>query len=165
MAPPGDAPRLYFAYSLTLEPSGAPSALGPGTVGEALDVDIVYDRPTPSWGGRVAGLADRRGQSVFGLLHEVPAAHWPQVRQREATTTGATQERTVRVRRADGHVLQATAFTTDPVHSSLQGPVSERFVDALLQAAERARLPEDYLEKLTAEALLLKRVQGFSPPF
>lgn len=164
MSPPGGSSKPYFAYSLTMDPAGTSPAVGTGTVGEALDVDIVYDQPSSAWAGRVASLADRKGQSVYGLLFEVPATQWAQVARRETETTGASVERSVRVKLSEGRVVQAIAFTTDPTRASTQGHVSERFVDALIQAAERARLPEDYLEKLTAEALILKRVQGFTPP-
>jgi hypothetical protein len=159
-----DSVRPYFAYSTTLDPAGMASVLGTGLVAEALDVEIIYDQPSATWGGRIAGLASQKGQSVYGLFFEVPVERWPRVRKHEAETTGASEECTVWVRLpAEGRVIQATAFTTAPSHSSSEGQVSERFVDALVEAAARARLPESYLEKLTAESLILKRIQGFRP--
>jgi len=66
----GAPPRRYFAYSTVLDHAafeewGAQHAYGffqlpEGIVGEALDLDLVYDFPSRWWGGRVAGLADRR---------------------------------------------------------------------------------------------------------
>ncbi|HSP78565.1 MAG TPA: gamma-glutamylcyclotransferase, partial [Myxococcaceae bacterium] len=43
---------------------------------------------------------------------------------------------------------QATAFTTSPRRASSEGPISTRFVEALVRGAESAGLPAEYLERL-----------------
>jgi hypothetical protein len=56
-------------------------------------------------------------------------------------------ERPVRVL-AGGERLEATAFATSPARASLDGPVSQRFVEALARGARAAGLPEPYLARL-----------------
>src|SRR5262245_55131049 len=79
--------RLYFAYSTVLDRAAFEEwrgqhgyhffSLPEGKVAEALGVDLVYDFPSRWWAGRVAGLADRPGSSVFGLLMEIAGKDWP----------------------------------------------------------------------------------------
>lgn len=155
----GAPPRLYFAYSTVLDREAFDEwrkqhayeffQLPAGEVAEALDVTLVYDFPSRWWGGRVAGLADASGSSIFGRLFEVPGPDWPIVQHKEGAITGMCVERTVRVR-AGGRELEAIAFTTRPERRSSDGPVSARFVDALVRGAESAGLPEDYVRRLRA---------------
>lgn len=150
-------PRRYFAYSTVLDRAAfeawraehgyAAFDLPEGVVAEALDVDLVYDFPSRWWGGRVAGLVDRPGASVFGRLFTVPGADWPIVQHKEGAITGMCVERAVWVR-AGGERVEATAFTTNPARASLEGAVSPRFVEALLRGARAAGLPEAYLARL-----------------
>jgi hypothetical protein len=150
-------PRLYFAYSTVLdriafeawrtEHGYGSFDLPQGVVGEALDVDLVYDFPSRWWGGRVAGLVDRPGASVFGRLFTVAGADWPIVAHKEGGITGMSVERPVSVL-AGGERHQATAFATNPARASLEGPVSPRFVEALVRGARAAGLPEAYVARL-----------------
>ena len=151
-------PRRYFAYSTVLdriafeawraEHGYGSFDLPEGLVAEAQDVDLIYDFPSRWWGGRVAGLADRPGAAVFGRLFTVAGVDWPIVQHKEGFITGMCVERQVRVA-AGGERLEATAFTTNPARASLDGPVSPRFLEALLRGARAAGLPEDYLARLT----------------
>jgi hypothetical protein len=95
----------------------------------------------------VAGLVDRPGASVFGLLFRIPGADWPIVQHKEGAITGMCVERPVRVL-AGAERLEATAFTTRPERASLEGPVSARFVEALVRGARAASLPEAYVARL-----------------
>jgi hypothetical protein len=61
------------------------------------------------------------------------------------------EERTVRVN-AGGEVVEAIAFTTRPERRSSDGPVSERFVEALMRGATSAGLPEAYVRSLPERA-------------
>ncbi|MHB8420739.1 MAG: gamma-glutamylcyclotransferase [Myxococcales bacterium] len=153
----GAPARRYFAYSTVLDRAAFEEwraqhgydafQLPEGTVAEALDVDLVYDFPSRWWGGRVAGLADRAGSSVFGRLFEIPGADWPIVEHKEGAVTGMCLERGVRVR-AGGEVVEATAFITNPARASFDGPISQRFVEALTRGARAAGLPEGYVARL-----------------
>jgi hypothetical protein len=117
-------------------------------VAEALDVELAYDFPSRWWGGRVAGLVDRPGASVFGRLFTVAGVDWPIVAHKEGGITGMSVERPVRVR-VGGEVIEATAFATNPARASLDGPVSPKFVEALVRGARAAGLPEDYVARLS----------------
>ena len=151
------APRRYFAYSTVLdriafeawraEHGYGAFDLPEGAVAEALDVDLVYDFPSRWWGGRVAGLAERPGTTVFGRLFTVAGVDWPIVQHKEGAITGMCVERAVWVL-AGGERLEATAFTTRPERASLEGPVSPRFVEALVRGARAAGLPQAYVERL-----------------
>ena len=153
----GAPPRRYFAYSTVLDRAAFEEwrtqhaygffALPLGVVAEATDLDLIYDFPSRWWGGRVAGLADKPGATVFGLLFEIAGADWPIVEHKEGAITGMCIERPVAVR-VGGESIEATAFTTRPERASSQGPISARFVEALVRGARGAGLPEQYLAKL-----------------
>jgi gamma-glutamylcyclotransferase len=154
-------PRLYFAYSTVLDRSAFEQwraehgyeffQLPEGRIAEALGVDLVYDFPSRWWGGRVAGLVDRSGASVYGRLFEIVGADWPIVQHKEGAVTGMSVERPVRVR-VDGQELDGIAFTTRPERSSPEGPISTRFVEALVRGARSAGLPADYIERIRTSA-------------
>lgn len=153
----GAPPRLYFAYSTVLDREAFDEwraqhgydffVLPAGEIAEAFDLALVYDFPSRWWGGRVAGLADAKGTSVFGRVFEIPGADWPIVQHKEGAITGMCVERTVRIR-TGGVEREATAFTTRPERRSADGPISPRFVEALVRGAASAGLPDDYVRRL-----------------
>jgi gamma-glutamylcyclotransferase len=153
--------RLYFAYSTVLDRPAFEEwraqhgydffQLPEGPVGEALDVDLVFDFPSRWWGGRVAGLSDAPGKRVYGRVLEISARDWPVIQHKEGAVTGMSVERPVRVR-MEGKEVEATAFTTHPKRASQEGPVSHGFVEALLRGAHGAGLPAEYLERLRGMA-------------
>jgi len=156
----GAPPRLYFAYSTILDREALATwkeqhgygffALPAGEIAEAIDVGLVYDFPSRWWGGRVAGLADVSGSTIFGRVFEVSGVDWPIVQHKEGAITGMCVERTVQVR-AGSRELEAIAFTTRPDRRSSDGPISARFVEALVRGAESAGLPADYVSRLRAD--------------
>lgn len=149
--------RLYFAYSTILDRAAFEEwrsqhgydffELPEGTLAEAPGVDLVYDFPSRWWGGRVAGLVDAEGSRLFGRLFEIRKKDWPIIQHKEGAVTGMCIEREVKVVVA-GEEKLATAFTTNPVRKSSEGPVSPRFVEALVRGAKSAGLPEDYIARL-----------------
>jgi len=151
-------PRLYFAYSTVLDPAAFEEwrhqhgydffQLPEGTRAEALDVGLVYDFPSRWWGGRVAGLEDRPGGVVHGVVFEIAPKDWPIIQHKEGAVTHMCVEREVRVRTPAGERM-AEAFTTAPGRKSLEGPVSARFVEALVRGARAARLPERWIAELS----------------
>ena len=158
----GDGPpRAYFAYSTVLDPAAFEEwrqqhgydffQLPPGTRAEALDLALVYDFPSRWWGGRVAGLEDRPGSAVHGMVFEIGPKDWPIIQHKEGAITGMCVEREVTVR-SEGQEQKATAFTTRPERASLEGPVSAQFVEALLRGAKAAGLPDSYLEAIRRAA-------------
>jgi len=155
------AERLYFGYSTVLDREAFEEWRGQhgydffqlpeGELAEAVDLALVYDFPSRWWGGRVAGLEDRPGSSLYGRLFKIAGKDWPVIQHKEGVVTGMSVEREVKVR-AGGKELTATAFTTAPSRKSDQGPISTRFVDALERGARAAGLPEAYVGGLRGGA-------------
>jgi gamma-glutamylcyclotransferase len=154
--------RLYFAYSGVLdrmafeqwraEHSYQFFDLPEGTVAQATDMDLVFDFPSRWWGGRVAGLTAKKGSSVYGRLFEIAAVNWPVVQHKEGFVTGMSIERTVKVI-ADRKEYEAVAFTTTPARATLDGPISERYIEALIDGATKSGLPKDYVASLKSKAV------------
>lgn len=153
--------RLYFAYSGVLdrqafeiwaeEHSYQFFKLPEGQVAEAKGVDLIFDFPSRWWGGRVAGLTEKPDSSVFGRLFEIPAKEWPIIQHKEGVVTGMSVEATLTVT-VDGKEFEATAFITSPNRRSLDGPVSERYLEALVRGAKASGLPEAYVASLPTKA-------------
>lgn len=153
--------RLYFAYSGVLDREAFETwleehsyqffTLPEGHVAEAKGVDLIFDFPSRWWGGRVAGLTQKEGSSVFGRLFEIPVKDWPIVQHKEGVVTGMSMETTLRVW-VDGKEFEATAFVTAPNRRSLEGPVSERYVEALVRGARASGLPLEYVASLPAKS-------------
>lgn len=153
----GQGTRLYFAYSTILDRAAFEEwrsqhgydffDLPKGEAGEAVDLGLVYDFPSRWWGGRVAGLKDAPGASVHGVVFEIAEQDWAIVGHKEGAVTGMCVERPVKVK-VGGKVVDATAFTTNPQRASLDGPVSGRFVEALVRGAEAANLPAAWIAQL-----------------
>src|SRR6478736_44093 len=86
-------PRLYFAYSTILDRAAFEEwrtqhsyeffDLPEGRLAQAIDVGLVYDFPSRWWGGRVAGLVDAPGASIFGRVFEISAKDWPVIQHKE----------------------------------------------------------------------------------
>ena len=156
-AAPGAA-RLYFAYSTVLDRAAFEEwraqhgydffTLPEGRLAEGVGLDLVFDFPSRWWGGRVAGLVDQPGQSVFGRLLEIEGKDWPIVQHKEGAVTGMCVEREVTVK-VDGRELAATAFTTNPDRRRMDGPISDRFIEALVRGARAAGLPEGYTNRIS----------------
>jgi len=156
----GQGKKLYFAYSTILDRAAFEEwrsqhgyeffDLPKGEKGKALDLSLVYDFPSRWWGGRVAGLADSAGKSVWGVVFEVAEKDWPIVMHKEGAVTGMCVERKVCVELEGGRRVDAFAFTTNPVRKSLDGPVSPRFVEALKRGAQSAGLPNEWIASLAA---------------
>ena len=150
-------PRAYFAYSTVLDPAAFDEwrhqhgydffQLPAGTRAEALDLSLVYDFPSRWWGGRVAGLEDRPGRVVHGVVFEIAPKDWPIIQHKEGAITRMCVEREVQVRTPAGE-RTAIAFTTAPARKSADGPVSPRFVEAIVRGARAAGLPEPWIETL-----------------
>ncbi len=157
----GQGNRFYFAYSTILDRAAFEEwraqhsyeffDLPEGRAGEAVDLTLVYDFPSRWWGGRVAGLKDAAGQSVHGLVFEISEKDWPIIAHKEGGVTGMCVERPVKVN-VGGQLVDAIAFTTNPTRASMDGPVSDRFIEALARGATTAKLPSEWVTKVAALA-------------
>lgn len=157
----GQPPRLYFAYSTILdreafyewraEHSYNFFDLPQGQVVEAVDQDLVFNFPSRWWGGLAAGLEDKKGASIYGMLFEIAAENWPVIQHKEGFISGMAVEKKVRVK-VNGQEVEATAFTTSPARASTQGEISPAFVEAIVRGAESAGLPAGYVDRLKSLA-------------
>lgn len=158
----GNGTRMYFAYSGVLdrqafevwaeEHSYQFFKLPEGRVAEAQGVDLIFDFPSRWWGGRVAGLTQKPEASVFGRLFEIPEKEWPIIQHKEGVVTGMSIEVALKVL-VDGEEFEATAFVTSPNRQSLDGQISERYLEALIRGAKVSGLPEHYIQSIPAKAL------------
>ena len=153
--------KLYFAYSGVLdqeafnqwrvEHSYTFFELPKGRVAKAENLDLVFDFPSRWWGGRVAGLVEKQDSHIYGLLFEITAKNWPVVQHKEGVVTGMSVEKVITVN-VEGQNFEAIAFTTAPSRVSLQGTVSEAYLEALIRGAEQSGLPLDYIQSINGKA-------------
>lgn len=158
----GQGTKRYFGYSTVLDRAAFEEWRGQhsydffelpkGTLGEALDLSLTYDFLSRWWGGRVAGLVDATGSAVHGVVFEISEKDWPIIQHKEGFVTGMCVERPVRVKLASGEVVEAIAFTTNPQRATTEGPVSDRFVEALTRGATAAGLPAEWVSTLASTA-------------
>lgn len=154
----GEGTVRYFAYSTILDRAAFLEwrdqhgyqffELPKGESGEVHDMALVYDFPSRWWGGRVAGLTEAKGARVCGLVFEIAEKDWPIIAHKEGGVTGMSVEKPVKVKLASGAVIDAIAFATNPARQSSDGPVSARFVEALVRGARSAGLSEAWVESL-----------------
>jgi gamma-glutamylcyclotransferase len=155
----GQGLKKYFAYSTILDREAFLEwreqhsygffDLPKGERGEAADVSLVYDFPSRWWGGRVAGLQDAPGNRVCGVVFDIAEKDWPIIAHKEGGVTGMSIERPVRAKLSSGLTVDAIAFTTNPTRRSLDGPVSTRFVEALVRGARSAGLSDAWVDSIT----------------
>ncbi|MGZ3745496.1 MAG: gamma-glutamylcyclotransferase [Pseudobdellovibrionaceae bacterium] len=153
--------RLYFAYSGVLDRKAFEEwkrehsyqffNLPEGQVAAAKDYDLIFDFPSRWWGGRVAGLCEKKNAVVYGRVFEIPLVDWPVVQHKEGVVTGMSMEIIIKVE-MEGREVEASAFVTSPQRASTQGPVSERYIEALIDGATQSGLPANYIESLRLKA-------------
>lgn len=149
--------RYYFAYSTVLDQEAFEVwrrehsydffNLPQGKVGSVDNMDLIFDFPSRWWGGQAAGLIEKNGSEIYGKVFEISAKDWPVIQHKEGFITGMCIERKVQVN-VDGHLIEATAFTTSPARARVDGQISPRFMEALLRGALQANLPQTYIDKL-----------------
>jgi len=149
----GTPRRNYFAYSTVLDRPAFLEwrtqhnygffDLPQGRLAEAVDLGLTFDFQSRWWGGRVAGLTDQPGASVWGVVFSIEGGDWPIVQHKEGGITGMCVEREVVVRIGAAEE-KAVAFTTNPARASAAGPVSAGFLEALIRGARSAGLPEEW---------------------
>ena len=61
-------------------------------------------------------------------------------------------ERSIKVT-VNGKEIEATAFVTSPNRASTDGPISQRFVEALISGAKQSGLPDSYVASIKSKAV------------
>ncbi len=153
--------RFYFAYSGVLDQEAFNQwkvehsyhffDLPKGQLAKIENMELIFDFPSRWWGGRVAGLTEKTKSEVYGLLFEIPVKNWPVVQHKEGVITGMSVEKKVQVKMGD-KTIDAIAFTTSPMRASLEGLVSQAYVEALIRGATQAGLPDFYVKSLVERA-------------
>jgi gamma-glutamylcyclotransferase len=153
------APRLYFAYSTTLDAEAFETwrgqhgyerfVLPEGRLAQAVDTAVVFDFPSRFWGGRVAGLASKPGSIVWGKVFEIAGVDWPIIQHKEGVVTGMSVEMQLSVE-IDGQRCVATAFATNPARVSEEGALSQQFLEAWRRGAVAAGLPPSWIASIAA---------------
>lgn len=160
-------PNLYFAYaapqSLVALPPGArapevPSLKRVGKLAQAKNVDLVFDRPSAAWKGRIASLRKEAGRTVYGSLWEVRASDWPRLEALEAAMGGEVEGWTVEVE-AEGKLHKATAYAVRAGARDTQGTISTAYFRELIRQLEELGAPEPYLLQSRAELGIVERME------
>ena len=151
--------KLYFAYSSALDETAFNEwktqhgfhtfSLPEGRKAVAQGERLVFDFPSKFWGGRALGLESDSMSRAQGFVFKIDEANWGIIQHKEGVVTGSAIEKKISVL-IDGSAnpVEATAFVTNPNRRSIEGPVSERFVEAVRRAYQSRGLGEQALHAL-----------------
>jgi hypothetical protein len=154
---------LYFTYGADLDPAER-TAVCPDhrVVGLAFlsDHRLGFPLYSHAWEGGVAGLQHAHGEKMWGVLVELSEADLASLDAHEGwkgqgNAHNLYERETVTVelvRPEDGSAPRRVRATTSSPRVSNPSPPSRRYLDALLRGARHHRLPEEYVEKLSAIA-------------
>jgi cation transport regulator ChaC len=109
---------------------------------------LAFTRLSRRWGAGVADVVADDGAEVWGVLHRVPAAEMPALREREGAGVGAYRELAVQVE----HAGAFAAAVTFAVVRKQPGPIPPRrdYLDLMVAAAREHGLPAGYVSALRA---------------
>lgn len=156
---------LYFAYGSNLDP-GQMARRCPGAtvvgLAELRDHKLVFPLTSHDWGGGVAGVSVAHGQSVWGIVYDLTAAHLAELDRYEGYRGEKSSDNlydretvSVQLTRADDgsfpRRLHAWIYVARPANPS---PPSRRYLDAIVRGAQHHRLPADYVARLAATPTL-----------
>jgi len=110
-------------------------------------MDVAFNCPSATWGGRIAGLLPARGKRVPALVYAIDAADWHVLELAEEFPERVPI--TVRVD-LEGLELRAQAFTTRLSQSTTLSQVSRTALDIQVRGAEAAGFPPEYVARLRA---------------
>ena len=155
--------RQWFAWGLALDRVSTSSWTGERGArfpklgaGEAAQLDghaLFFTGRSPRFAGRVAALAEAKGDQVHGLLHQLDDAQWALVEAFERAEGGRPKK--VKVR-CGSRAVEAVAFVPPRGEGA---EIDEGYLAALVRGLIASQLPKDYLQARAAEALLVERVQ------
>ncbi len=150
-------PKLYFAYTTALDSEAfeqwrdqhgySEFTLPEGTLAKADGHAIAFNFPSRFWGGRVAGLVAAPQKHVWGKVFQIAGTDWPIIQHKEGMVTGMSVEHALTVA-IEGRTVEATAFATNPLRVSTDGPVSSTFIEAWIRGVRSAGLPNEWLEEI-----------------
>jgi len=156
---------LYFAYGSNLDPDQMQRRCpGHGVVGlaELKDYRLSFPLTSHDWGGGVASVSVAHGDGVWGVVYDVSDDNLAALDRYEHFVGPGDQHNlydretvSVQLVRADDgsfpRRLRAWTYIARPSNPS---PPSRRYLDALLAGARHHRLPDEYVAKLAATAVV-----------
>jgi len=149
----------YFAFGADLDPVEMRSRFPEHRiVGVAAlrDHRLAFTRFAPEWGGGLAGVQTHHGDSVWGIVVDLPDQDVTRLDELEGFRANDDQHNrsdrrivTVDLTRPDDDSvprrLRAFVYVPRPSNPS---PPSTRYLETLLRGAAAWRLPEDYVARL-----------------
>lgn len=160
---------LYFAYASNMNPlqmrerSPEHRVIG---LGALRDHRLVFPLYSNAWEGGVASVQLLHGETVWGVLYDVTDADLVTLDEKEGFKGRGDQHNvydrnqvTIELVRPDDESfarrVRADMYLARPSNPS---PPSRRYLDAILAGARHHRLPEEYVAKLSAVAVLPETV-------
>ena len=155
---------LYFAYGSNLDPEQMRLRC-PGHVvvglAELHDHKLTFPLTSHDWGGGVSSIGVAHGESVWGIVYDLPDADVAALDRYEGFKGPGDQHNvydretvSVQLVRADDgsfpRRLRPWVYVARPANPS---PPSRRYLDAVLRGARHHRLPDDYVSRLATTAV------------
>ena len=156
---------FYFAYGSNLDPDQmllrCPDHVVVG-LAELRDHRLVFPLTSHDWGGGVASVGVAHGSTVWGMVYDLSEADLAALDGYEHFVGPGNQHNlydresaSVQLVRADdgsfARRLRAWIYVARQANPS---PPSRRYLDAVLREARHHRLPEEYVARLAATAVV-----------
>jgi cation transport regulator ChaC len=152
---------LYFAFGSNLDPDQiAERCPDHRVVGRAAlrDHRLVFPLHSNRWNGGVASVQLHHGGTVWGMIYDLTDEDLKSLDGYEGFRGAGDQHNvydrvTVTAdidRPDDGSIPRRVRCETYVARPSNPGPPSQRYLDAILKGARHHRLPEEYLQALSA---------------
>jgi gamma-glutamylcyclotransferase (GGCT)/AIG2-like uncharacterized protein YtfP len=153
----------YFAYASNLDVARMRERCPGGVVvglAELHDHELTFPRFSQRWGGGGASVQPRHGRVVYGILYRVSEADLAALDQQEGFRGPGDQHNeydrepvNVELVRPDDDSIprrvRAWVYVARPANPA---PPSRRYLDLIVNAARGHRLPEEYVDALSATA-------------
>ena len=151
----------YFAYASNLDVAQmrerCPEHVLVG-LAELHDHELAFTRFSQRWGGGGASVQPRHGRVVYGILYRLNDADLASLDRHEGFRGAGDQHNdhdrepvnVELVRPDDGSIprrVRAWVYVARPANAS---PPSRRYLDVIVNAARAHRLPEEYVDSLSA---------------
>jgi len=156
---------LYFAYGSNLDPEQMTRRCpGHSVVGlaELRDHKLTFPLTSHDWGGGVASVGVAHGESVWGVVYELTEADVAALDGYEGYKGTGDQHNVYDrdtasvqlVRADDGSFPRRLRASIYLARSANPSPPSRRYLEALVRGARHHRLPDDYVTRLAATAVV-----------
>lgn len=150
---------LYFAYGSNLNPQQMDERC-PGfhvhARGSVEGYKLTFPRYCIGWAGGVASIEPEAGQTVWGVLYEVTQDHIDALDGFEAIDKGEYTRDSIEVLLDTGQSVTAITYFANPEPEGPMPP-SRQYLDAILRGARFHKLPEAYIEAVSATPVAAPR--------